>query len=57
MIPKVLSRNEPKQNKPRSVVNGDTDRAWDSGESWTNDERFGSWPKVRLRISEIEICE
>ena len=32
-------------------------KAWDGGESWTGDERLGSWPKVRLRVSEIEIYE
>ena len=51
-IPKVPSHNEPKQNKPRSAVNGDIDRAWDGGKSWTDSERLGSWPKVRLRVSE-----
>ena len=49
-ILKVPSHNEPKQNKPRPAVNGDTDRAWDGGESWTDGERLGIWPKVRLRF-------
>ena len=36
---------------------GTAAKAWDGGESWTDGERLGSWPKVRLRVSEIEICE
>ena len=31
--------------------------SWDGGETWTSGERLGSWPKVRLRVSEIVICE
>ena len=36
---------------------GTVAKAWDGGESWTDGERLGSWPKVRLRVSEIVICE
>ena len=25
--------------------------------AWIGGERLGSWPKVRLRVSEIVICE
>ena len=28
-----------------------------AAKAWIGDERLGSWPKVRLRVSEIVICE
>ena len=36
---------------------GTVANAWDGSEGWTDGERLGSWLKVRLRVSEIEICE
>ena len=32
-------------------------KTWDGSETWTSGERLGRWPKVRLRVSEIVICE
>ena len=28
-----------------------------AAKAWIDDERLGSWLKVRLRVSEIVICE
>ena len=50
-----------RSRESRELRTGDTDKAWDGSEGLGRllelDRRWESWPKVRLRVSEIVISE